>query len=234
MRRQAPPFAPKGRGSCAAYGRLVISGPFHCRGMFSGRVAAFLEMACELFFSVRAPLSDGAHLVCGQVLAAPLMSGTLCRPGPDGVRAGFVVFAHERIVAHDLPGYKAQNGNVAGSGRTTEEGPPAQPATCWLFGACLRGPAPEQGGDGVLPGPVSLSALGTGVIQMHGGPMMRIRPMLPGLPADTGVCQCRPSPTRTDGLVPAAHTEGGSGAPGPCGRAGISGFWQLLGTASTK
>jgi hypothetical protein len=50
-------------------------------------VAGLLEMVRELFFSVRPPLPDGAHLVRGHVLAAPLMSGSLCPLRcPDRVR----------------------------------------------------------------------------------------------------------------------------------------------------
>jgi hypothetical protein len=73
--------------------------------VFSGQVVCFLEVACELFLSSRAPLPDGAHLVCGQVLSARPRSGTLCG-------SGFGVFAHDRIVAHDLSGQKAQFCNV--------------------------------------------------------------------------------------------------------------------------
>ena len=88
---------------------------FRRRRVFRGPVVClcFLEVACELFFSVRAPLPDGAHLVGGQVLAAPRRGGTLCGPGPAGARFG--VFAHDRIVAHDPSGQKTQTCNVAES-----------------------------------------------------------------------------------------------------------------------
>lgn len=59
-------------------------------------MACLFKMACQLSFCVRAPLSDGAHLVCGQVLAAPPVAGTLCRAGPESVGAGLGVFAHGR------------------------------------------------------------------------------------------------------------------------------------------
>lgn len=75
------------------------------RGVFCGQVVSFLEMACELFFSGCAPLPNGAHLVCGQVVATRPRGGTLRRPG-------FGVFAHDRIVAHDFSGQKAQFCNV--------------------------------------------------------------------------------------------------------------------------
>lgn len=98
--------------------RLIASRFFRCRGAFPGQVLCLSEVACELFFSVRPPLPDGAQLMWGQILTAPLMAGKSRWPGSGAGPARFGVFAHIRIVRHDRPGQKTKTHNLRERART--------------------------------------------------------------------------------------------------------------------
>ncbi|WP_426977866.1 hypothetical protein ACQCSU_01535 [Pseudarthrobacter sp. O4] len=79
----------------------MISSIFLGRVFLAGWMAGLFEMVRELFFSVRAPFPDGAHLLRGQVFAPDLVSGVACAPGSAGSASGgamFGVIAHGEIV----------------------------------------------------------------------------------------------------------------------------------------
>jgi hypothetical protein len=78
-------------------------------------VACLLEVAGEFLLGVRAPLPDRAHLVRGQFLAPFLLPGALFPGGPAAARARVCVFAHERIIPHDVSMQKAQSCSAADS-----------------------------------------------------------------------------------------------------------------------
>lgn len=101
----------RSRPARVRFGYLKVWRLFRGRGVSRGRAVCFHEVACELFFSVRAPLPDGAHRLRGLVFAERCRDGALGGSGAGG--SWFGVFGHDRILARDFRGRKAQCCDVA-------------------------------------------------------------------------------------------------------------------------
>ena len=77
--------------------------------LFPCGVPGLFQMVCQLFFSVRAPLSNDAHLLSRQIFATERVTGMTVSLRAVGGAVGRIrtgVFVHESIVPRHFPEQK--------------------------------------------------------------------------------------------------------------------------------